>query len=280
MKAFPLLSDSLAIITGASSGIGEAFARRLARHASGTAPIRGMPGVAEIWLVARRRDKLEALAREIAPEGGALKARAIALDLTEEGAVGALAGELRASGRSPGILVNNAGYGSYGPFDRVELDFQLGQVDLNCRAYAEVLGRLSPALAQGAVVVNVASLAAFAPLGNFAVYGASKAFALSLSVALGAEWRDRGIRVTALCPGSVSSEFARVASKGAREEVLHGWPAELCVGRALRDAARGRAISMPRLKWKLKRLAGGLAGPSLSARFTWKTQKRPSADAT
>jgi len=122
----------------------------------------------------------------------------------------------------------------------------------------------------------VASLAGFAPLGGFAAYAASKAFALSLSVALSAEWEGRGIRVCALCPGSVQSEFALVASRGARKEVAGGYSAELTVERALRDAARGKLISMPRLSWRLKRLAGALAGPAASARFAWRFMRRPS----
>lgn len=276
-----LPSSSVALVTGASSGIGEAFARRLAAAYAGTERYPGLPPFDELFLAARRADRLEKLAAELAGlrdrTGKPLRVRALPVDLVAPCAFAALGREIAAAGKPLGILVNNAGYGTYGPFSEVDLGKQLGQIDLNCRALTEACGVLSPYLSGGSVVINVASLAAFAPLGNFAVYAASKAYALSFSVALSAEWAERGIRVCALCPGSVSSEFALVASGGARKEVLHGWSAEKTVARCLKDAGKGKTISMPRLLWRLKRLAGLVAGPTLSARFSWRAMKRPHA---
>jgi hypothetical protein len=288
------LPSGIAIVTGASSGLGAAFARALAAHSTagngvrrlrGSRRFRGIPAVGELWLVARRVDRLEILAEELRSAAPGLIVKAFALDLVAPGAFAALAdalsyaaGDPLAHGARPlRVLVNNAGFGTYGDFDDVDLERQLGQVDLNCRALTESCGRLSPFLGPGSIVVNVASLAAFAPLGGFAVYAASKAFALSLSVGLSAEWKGRGVRVCALCPGPVESEFALVASGGARAEVKHGWSADRTAELCLSDSGRGRWISMPRLLWRFRRFAGWLFGPELSAAFAHRFMRRPSA---
>lgn len=280
MKLDPHAS-SIALVTGASSGIGETFARTLAAVFSGKTEHPGLPGFDELLLVARRADRLERLVAELSAtrdaSGRSLRVRALPLDLVAPGAFATLAGDLSAAGKPLGILVNNAGYGSYGPFSEVDLGKQLGQIDLNCRALTEACGALDSFLTEGSVVINVASLAAFAPLGNFAVYAATKAYVLNFTVALSAEWEPRGIRVCALCPGAVDSEFAFVASGGARIDVLHGWSAERTVDRCLRDAGRGKRVSVPRFFWKLTRFAVGLAGPVLAARVTWRTMRRPHA---
>jgi len=268
--------SGIALVTGASSGIGASFARRLAAAASGAERYPGLPDFDELWLVARRADKLEALARELrTAAGGLLTVRAAAIDLIGEGALSKLADSLSASGKRLAVFVNNAGFGTYGPFLEVELDRQLAQIDLNCRVLTEACGRLGPLLGRGSLLVNTASLAGFAPLGNFAVYAATKAYALNFSVALAAEWKARGVRVCALCPGSVESEFALVASGGARSEVLHGYSADRTTSACLKKAARGGWISLPRLSWKIQRAAATIAGPELSARFAERFMNRP-----
>lgn len=271
--------NGIALITGASSGIGASFARRLAAAAAGTERYPGLPAYDELWLVARRADRLEALAAELrrTAEGSGLAVKTVALDLAAPGAVRSLAELVSAAAKPLSLFANNAGFGSYGPFSDVDLDRQLGQIDLNCRVLTEACGRLGPFLEKGSLVVNTASLAGFAPLGNFAVYAASKAYALSFSVALAAEWENRGIAVCALCPGSVESEFALVASEGIRKEVLHGYSADRTTAACLRAAARGYRISMPRLSWKLQRFASWLAGYTASARFAFRFMKRPHA---
>ena len=272
------------LVTGASSGIGESFARRLNAAVLGLEKYPGLPSFDELWLVARRGDRLETLAGELnnfhasAAMGNgraALRIRTFPADLVSEGALVALKIAAKSTGKPVRILVNNAGYGTYGPFSESDLNRQLGQIDLNCRALTEACGLFDPLLGQGSLVINVASLAAFAPLGGFAVYAASKAYVLSFSVALAAEWKSRGIRVQALCPGSVESEFALVASEGVRTEVLHGWSADRTTTISLRHAGRSQIISLPRLSWKVQRFATALVGPVISAVFAQRFLQRP-----
>ena len=274
----------IAIVTGASSGIGASFARRLNAAALGAERYPGLPAFDELWLVARRGDRLETLAGELRSlhaastmKSGAAtpKIRTFPADLVSEGALVTLTVAAKSTGKPVRILVNNAGYGTYGPFSETDLHRQLGQIDLNCRSLTEACGLFDPLLGPGSLVVNVASLAGFAPLGGFAVYAASKAYVLSFSVALASEWKARGIRVQALCPGSVDSEFALVASEGARTVVLHGWSADRTTAISLRHAGRGKIISLPRLSWKVQRFGSALVGPVISAVFAQRFLQRP-----
>jgi hypothetical protein len=271
----------IAIVTGASSGIGAAFARRLAAAASGKERYRGLPYFDELWLVARRGDRLSALAEELQAtystrdDEKTLIIRTFTLDLVAPYSIASLADKTRETGKPLTILINNAGYGTYGPFTVINMDKQLGQIDLNCRALTESCYRFSPFLTRGSLVINVASLAGFAPLGGFAVYAATKAYVLSFSIGIATEWASRGIRVHALCPGSVDSEFAQVASEGVRLKVAHGWSADKTTALCLKQACKGKAYSIPRLNWKLQRWASILVGPVNSARFANKFLVRP-----
>lgn len=275
--------SGIAIVTGASSGIGTAFARHLATAAAGSGHYPKLPCFDELWLIARRGEKLGTLAEELRmkhgtyedPDGQKLIIRTLTLDLVSEAVFFTIKSKIESTGKSLSILINNAGYGSYGPFSETDIDKQLGQIDLNCRSLTESCARLGSLLADNAVVINVASLAAFAPLGGFAVYAATKAYVLSLSVALAAEWKERKIRVSALCPGPVESEFALVASGGARTEVLHGWSADKTADKGLRAACKGRQIYVPRFSWKLQRFAASVFGPVISAVFAQKFLQRP-----
>uniref|UniRef100_A0A7C3ILI2 SDR family NAD(P)-dependent oxidoreductase n=1 Tax=Gracilinema caldarium TaxID=215591 RepID=A0A7C3ILI2_9SPIR len=275
------LQGGIALVTGASSGIGAAFARHLAAAAAGKERYRGLPAFDELWLVARRGDRLADLAEALQAtystkdDEKTLVIRTFALDLVAPNSVAGLAEKARETGKPVTILINNAGYGTYGPFAVINMDRQLGQIDLNCRALTEACSRFSPLLARGGLVINVASLAGFAPLGGFAVYAATKAYVLSFSIALATEWASRGIRVHALCPGSVESEFAQVASEGVRLKVAHGWSADKTTAICLKQAGKGKAYSIPRLNWKLQRWASLLVGPVNSARFANKFLVRP-----
>jgi short-subunit dehydrogenase len=191
------------LITGASAGIGAALARVFAAHGH------------ELVLVARRQERLAALAAEITAAGGA-PPTVLSVDLERRDAVGRIVAELEVRGLDVANVVNNAGFGLIGPAAGLSRDEQLGMVDLNVRALTE----LSLAFVDGLArhrggILNVASVVAFMPGPGMAVYYASKAYVLSFSEALHQELIGRGIRVTALCPGPVPTEFqARAGLRG------------------------------------------------------------------
>jgi short-subunit dehydrogenase len=183
------------LITGASSGIGAALAKVFAAHGH------------EIALAARRQDRLEALAGEIAAAGRP-RPTLITVDLERRDGASAIAAELSSLGLEPAIVVNNAGFGLRGAAAALSRDEQLAMIDLNVRALTELSLMFVDSLARHrGGVLNVASLAAFLPGPGMAVYYASKAYVLSFSEALHRELSERGVRVTALCPGPVPTEF-------------------------------------------------------------------------
>ena len=187
-----------ALVTGASSGIGEAFARELAA--------RERPVV----VVARRRDRLERLAGEL---GGPDRARPIDVDLAAVGGVPALTSRLRSEGLEIDLLVNNAGLGHNGAFGAQPEAALEAMLDVNVRALVTLTRALLPpmlARRQGGIV-NVASMSSFQPVPYLAVYAATKAFVLSFSEALSVELAGTGVSVQALCPGNIPTEFQDVA---------------------------------------------------------------------
>ncbi len=190
--------DLRALVTGASSGIGAAFARAL--HSRGE----------KLILVARRGDRLRALADEL---GGESAATAIAADLSQPGCGARLAAEVQERRLAVDLLVNNAGVGDAGPVAEADPARLIGMVDLNARAIVEVTRAFLPAMierGQGRII-NVASTAAFQPIPSFAVYAASKAFVLSFTEALSDEVASTGVRVECLCPGLTATEFQEIA---------------------------------------------------------------------
>jgi hypothetical protein len=194
----------IALITGASAGIGAELARVFAAHGH------------ELVLTARREDRLTALADEIAA-GGAPRPTVLAVDLGQRDAVSGIAAELASRGLEPAIVVNNAGFGLMGPAAALDRSEQLAIVDLNVRALTELSLAFVDSLARHrGGILNVASIAAFMPGPGMAVYCASKAYVLSFSEALHRELAGRGVRVTALCPGPVATEFQ--ARSGMRQD--------------------------------------------------------------
>jgi short-subunit dehydrogenase len=185
----------ITLITGASAGIGAELARVFAANGH------------DLVLVARRADRLTALADEIAASGRP-RPTVLTSDLEQRDAVAAIAAELSSRGLEPAIVVNNAGFGLSGAAAALDHDEQLGMIDLNVRALTELSLTFVDSLARHrGGILNVASIAAFLPGPGMAVYYASKAFVLSFSEALHRELSGRGIKVTALCPGPVATEF-------------------------------------------------------------------------
>lgn len=185
-----------ALITGASSGIGEAFARALAK-----------PGDTLI-LVARSQGRLETLAAKLRADHG-IAVEVIAADLSRAGSGSALAAEVAKRGLDVDLLINNAGFGSAGAFAKEDPARDAEMINLNVSAVVELAHAFLPAMLERGRggILNVASVAGFQPTPNMAIYGATKAFVLSFSEALWAETRSRGVKVTALCPGPVDTPF-------------------------------------------------------------------------
>ena len=198
LKDSPMTLDlrgGTALITGASSGLGVEFARRFANRGS------------NLVLVARRADRLEALAAELRSAPG-VEVTVVPADLGVAGAAESLHEELDRRGIRITSLVNNAGFGSHGAFDQADPERMTGEIQLNVGTLVELTRAFMPQLLEGSgALVTVASTAAYQPTPGMAVYGATKAFVLSFTEALWAEARGTGLRVLAVSPGPTQTEF-------------------------------------------------------------------------
>jgi short-subunit dehydrogenase len=190
------LKNKTALVTGASSGIGESIARKLAEAG------------AQLVLVARSEPVLLRLAEELTKTYGS-RCTVITADLSRPDCAVQLQREIQSKDLQIDILINNAGVGTYGPFETLSAKAELSEIALNVSAVVELTHAFIPSMLsrQSGVVLNIASTAAFQPTPYMAVYGATKAFVLSFSEALWAEFHDRGVRVIALCPGPVETSF-------------------------------------------------------------------------
>jgi hypothetical protein len=221
----------IAIITGASSGIGREFARQLDGE-----------GLDELWLIARREERMQQLADELSTT-----CRIFPLDLRSRAEIEQLRSHLEQARPSVHWLINNAGFGKTGDFAAIALDDQLDMVDLNCRAVVHLSHMAFPWLAFGCRMVTVSSSAGFAPLGGITVYSSTKAFATFFTIGVTPELRRHGIHCTAVCPGPVDTEFHQISRAGSnRKKAIMNEPAPVdeVVALAIRDARKGRALSM------------------------------------
>ncbi len=187
----------IALITGASAGIGLEFAKRLAeRHY-------------DLILTARRRDRLDELATRLRAEHGGIRVEVIVADLADPAAPEAIAAEVRRLEIDVDLLVNNAGFGTHGRFETLPPERERGEIAVNVAALVALTHAFLPAMLERGKggVINVASTAAFQPVPYMAVYAATKAFVRSFSEALHEEVQARGVRVIALCPGPTATEF-------------------------------------------------------------------------
>ncbi|HXD14427.1 MAG TPA: SDR family oxidoreductase [Xanthobacteraceae bacterium] len=219
------------LISGASAGIGAELARVFAAHGH------------ELVLVARRADRLAALAEEIAATGRP-RPTVVTADLERRDAVTGIIAELKSLGLEPVNVVNNAGFGLLGPASALDRDQQLAMIDLNVRALTELsLAFVDSLERHRGGILNVASLAAFLPGPGMAVYYASKAYVLSFSEALHQELAGRGVRVTALCPGPVPTEFqARAGIHGSGVESMLTLSAERVAQIGYAGFMRGKRV--------------------------------------
>jgi short-subunit dehydrogenase len=199
------------LVTGASSGIGEALSEALAARG------------AHVVLVARSTGKLEALAARVRAAGGV--ASVLPIDLSKPGAARALYDEVQRRELPVDTLVNNAGFGFFGPFDAESPAHLSDQLQVNVVALAELTHLFVPSLlARRGAVLNVASTVAFQPSPFMSTYGATKAFVLSFSEALWAEYRARGLHVAAVCPGPAETPFIDAMGPSVRSTAVFQKP--------------------------------------------------------
>jgi short-subunit dehydrogenase len=251
-----------ALVTGASSGIGAAFARELAARSC------------TLVLVARREDRLEKLAREL-ESAHQIKAYVVPADLSRPEAAAAVRAKTEELGLRVDMLVNNAGFGTYGPFETIDPIRDHDQVMVNVAAAVALTHVYLPDMVElrDGVVINISSAAAFQPMPYQAVYAASKAFLQSFSEALWAENRNRGVRVVACCPAATDTEYFDVL--GNEEEALFGAkrPPSGGVDAALRALERNRPSVVVGLTWKLTALMPRLLPRATVAKVSERTTR-------
>ncbi len=197
---------NIAIVTGASSGMGREFAKQLT----------GYTAVDEIWAVARRVDALESLKDEVS-----VPVRPVPLDLTQEASFHAFAALLEQEKPDVKLLVNAAGFGKFGAFSRVSLEEDMRMVDLNCKALLAMTRVTLPYMHRGSHILQLDSLSAFQPVPYITTYGATKAFVLSYSRAMNQELKKDGIRMMTMNPGWVKTEFFHHAFQTNQGEVQY-----------------------------------------------------------
>jgi uncharacterized protein len=228
--------QQVALITGASAGLGAEFARQLSAQGQ------------RLVLVARRRERLDELAAQLG------NARALALDLSQPGAAARLMADIAGHDESIDLLVNNAGFGLSGQFAELDGERQREMIDLNCGALAELARAVLPAMIarQAGGILNVASTAAFQPGPGMAVYFATKAFVLSFSEALHDEAKPHGVKVSCLCPGPTRTEFRSVSGFDPKGRLAKlSADAASVVWAGLKGLERNQAVVVPGLSNKI-----------------------------
>lgn len=221
----------IAIVTGASSGMGQEFVRQLAQQQS----------VEEFWVIARRGERLEALAKEI----DSVRIRPVPMDLTLQESFERFRALLEAEKPDVRILVNASGFGKFGTFTEMGPEAMMKMIDLNDKACVAMTYLTLPYMSAGGEIYQLGSLSAFQPVPYINVYGATKAFVLSFSRALNVELKKSGIRVMAVCPGWVKTEFFdHAVTDDTITYYNRFFTAEQVVTRALRDMKKGKDVSV------------------------------------
>ena len=252
----------IAVITGASSGIGREFVRKIDAAFE----------LDEIWVIARRRERLEELAA-----AGDIRAavKPLPLDLSDRNAAEIYAAKLKEEDPAVEILVNAAGYGQFRAFTELPAESQLGMIDLNCRALTAMTYATLPYMPSGGKIFEMSSISAFQPVPYIDVYSASKAYVLSFSRALNVELKNRGIRVMAVCPFWTKTEFFdRAVCDDTVTYFARYTTACEVVTRALRDMEKGKDVSVCGARNRLQVLACKLLPHRLVMKVWCKQQKK------
>lgn len=234
---------NIAVITGASSGMGREFAYQLTKQES----------FDEVWVIARRAERLESLAKDLP-----YPTRILPLDLTKQESLIEYEELLKKEKPTVSILINCSGFGKFGRYDQIPLQDCMDMIDLNCKALVAVTQLTLPYLTRGSRILQVDSLSAFQPVPYLNVYAATKGFVMRYSQALGAELKDRGIRIMAFCPGWVKTEFFDHAEQTSNTAVTYFnrvFTAEEVVRCGLKDLKKGKTVCVPGWQNKLQVLA-------------------------
>ncbi len=251
----------IAVITGASSGMGRDFVKMIGERER----------FDEIWAIARRLERLESLSEECD-----MKIKPISLDLTDNSAFEKYEKMLSEENVDVSLLVNCSGYGKFGRYDDIEMHDKMGMIDLNCKALVKITELTLPYMSSGAHIIELDSLSSFQPVPYIGVYGATKAFVLSYSRSLNRELRPRGISVCAVCPGWVRTEFferAKTKNEKAVTYYSHIWESADVVRTAIRDAYRGKDVSIHGFSVKAQVLLTKLLPHSLVMSIWMRQQK-------
>jgi len=247
---------SIAILTGASAGLGQSFFRSLLhRH----------PDLTGIWLIARRRERLEELAAD-----SPIPVTVLPMDLTDPACYDALGQRLETEGAAVKILINNAGLGELDNVADSTWPVQSRMVDLNCRALTAVTTVCLPYMERGGFVLNVCSIASFCPNTRMTVYSSTKAYVMSFTKGLREELKPLGINVLAVCPGPMKTEFLDVANITDRSPMFKTLPysdPDKVADRAVVMAGRGRCVYTPLFLFKLYRVLAKVLPHSLMMQF-------------
>ena len=218
----------IAVVTGASSGMGREFVLPLTQYVE----------VEQIWVIARRAEALESLAKEVS-----VPLQVLALDLCREDSYQVYARKLEEEKPDVKLLVNAAGFGKFGAYDKGPLEDELRMIDLNCKALVAMTRLTLPYMAAGSHILQLDSLSAFQPVPYITTYGATKSFVLSYSRAMNRELKTKGVRMMAMNPGWVKTEFfnhALVTNSGEVQYYNRLYEAKDVVATGLKDLYRSR----------------------------------------
>ena len=250
----------IAVITGASSGMGKDFVRMIDK----------IEDCDEIWAIARRREKLE----ELKSETGKL-IRPVELDLSKQESLEEYEKMLKEADADICALVNAAGFGKFGKFTDIPLSEQLNMIDLNCKALMAITYLSLPYMKRGSRVYQLGSLSAFQPVPYIGVYGATKAFVLSFSRAINKELEERGIKMISVCPGWVKTEFFDRAVKDDTISYYNKFfTSDEVVRRAIYDMYRGKDVSVCGLSIRAQVLLTKLLPHRLVMKIWCRQQKK------
>ncbi|NOR44887.1 MAG: SDR family NAD(P)-dependent oxidoreductase [Candidatus Delongbacteria bacterium] len=252
-----MTKKKIAIITGASSGFGVEFAKQIDQKLD----------LDEIWLIARRQEKLESTAKLLQNAKGVV----IKADLSTSEGVNAIKNLLEKDQLEVKILINNAGFGRTEKFEDSDEEYNGSMIDVNIKAPVMLTRFTLPYMNSGSYIINVASSAAYAPLPYFSVYAATKAFLLSFSYSLKEELKSREISVTAVCPGPASTEFF----KSLKDKKVDGLRIEdpiKIVRKAVRDSLRRKSVSIYSYEMNFLRVVSKLLPRKMLAYFSGKVK--------